>query len=47
MDFSNITDLIVAALTLTLGAGDNPLMFGEFALSGMGTALFGATLRKC
>jgi hypothetical protein len=46
VDYSNITELIVAAWTLTLGTGDNQLMFGEYALTGIGTAPFGATLRE-
>jgi uracil-xanthine permease len=42
VDFSNNSNLIVAAITLVLGTGDYTLKFGEFALGGIGTATFGA-----
>ena len=42
VDFSNNTNLIVAAITLVLGTGDYTLKFGGFALGGIGTATFGA-----
>ncbi len=44
VDFSNNTNLIVAAITLVLGTGDYTLKFGDFALGGIGTATFGAIL---
>jgi len=44
VDFSNNTNLIVAAVTLVLGTGDFTLKFGAFALGGIGTATFGAVL---
>ena len=42
VDFTNPTNLIVAAVTLVLGTGDYTLRFGDFALGGIGTATFGA-----
>lgn len=42
VDFSDNTNLIVAAVTLVLGTGDFTLRFGDFALGGIGTATFGA-----
>jgi uracil-xanthine permease len=42
VDFSDNTNLIVAAVTLVLGTGDFTLKFGVFALGGIGTATFGA-----
>ncbi|MFN3298494.1 MAG: pyrimidine utilization transport protein G, partial [Caldimonas sp.] len=42
VDFSDNTNLIVAAITLVLGTGDFTLKFGDFALGGIGTATFGA-----
>jgi uracil-xanthine permease len=42
VDFSDNTNLIVAAVTLVLGTGDFTLKFGPFALGGIGTATFGA-----
>lgn len=42
VDFSDNTNLIVAAVTLVLGTGDFTLRFGGFALGGIGTATFGA-----
>ena len=44
VDFSNNTNLIVAAVTLVLGTGDFTLRFGGFAMGGIGTATFGAIL---
>lgn len=44
VDFSNNTNLIVAAVTLVLGTGDYALKFGGFTLGGIGTATFGAIL---
>jgi len=42
VDFGENRNLIVAAVTLVLGAGDFTLKFGNFALGGIGTATFGA-----
>ena len=42
VDFSNNRNLVVAAVTLVLGAGDFTLKLGQFALGGIGTATFGA-----
>lgn len=44
VDFSNNRNLIVAAVTLVLGAGDFTLKMGSFALGGIGTATFGAII---
>ena len=44
VDFSNNTNLIVAAVTLVLGAGDFTVKLGGFALGGIGTATFGAII---
>ena len=44
VDFSDNKNLLVAAITLVLGTGDFTLKFGQFALSGIGTATFGAIL---
>jgi uracil-xanthine permease len=44
VDFSDNRNLIVAAVTLVLGAGDFTLHFGSFTLGGIGTATFGAIL---
>ncbi len=44
VDFSNNKNLIVAAVTLILGAGNFELMFGNFNLGGIGTATFAAIL---
>jgi putative pyrimidine permease RutG len=44
VDFSDNRNLIVAAVTLVLGAGDFTLKFGGFSLGGIGTATFGAIL---
>jgi putative pyrimidine permease RutG len=42
VDFANNRNLIVAAVTLVLGAGDFTLKLGQFALGGIATATFGA-----
>jgi uracil-xanthine permease len=42
VDFSDNANLLTAAITLVLGTGDFTLRFGSFALSGIGTATFGA-----
>jgi xanthine/uracil permease len=42
VDFSNPRNLIVAAVTLTAGAGDLTLGVGSFSVGGIGTATFGA-----
>lgn len=44
VDFSDNRNLIVAAVTLILGAGDFTIKFGGFTLGGIGTATFGAIL---
>lgn len=44
VDFSNNTNLIVAAVTLILGAGDFTLKIGGFALGGIGCATFGSII---
>lgn len=44
VDFSENRNLIVAAVTLVLGAGDFALKIGAFTLGGIGTATFGAIL---
>jgi len=44
VDFSDNRNLIVAAVTLVLGAGDFTLKIGGFAMGGIGTATFGAIL---
>jgi uracil-xanthine permease len=44
VDFADNRNLIVAAVTLVLGAGDFTLHFGNFTLGGIGTATFGAIL---
>ena len=44
VDFSDNRNLIVAAVTLVLGAGDFTLRLGQFALGGIGTATFGAII---
>ena len=44
VDFSNNRNLIVAAVTLVLGAGDFTVKLGGFVLGGIGTATFGAIL---
>ena len=42
VDFGDNRNLVVAAVTLVLGAGDFTVRFGSFALGGIGTATFGA-----
>ncbi|SAI65599.1 uracil permease [Bordetella ansorpii] len=44
VDFSDNRNLIVAAVTLVLGAGDFTLKLGGFLLGGIGTATFGAII---
>ncbi len=44
VDFSDNRNLIVAAVTLVLGAGNFSIQFGVFRLDGIGTATFGAIL---
>ena len=44
VDFSQNTNLIVAAVPLILGTGDYTLKFGGWSLGGIGTATFGAIL---
>jgi uracil-xanthine permease len=44
VDFTHNRNLIVAAVTLVLGAGDFALKLGAFTLGGIGTATFGAIL---
>jgi len=44
VDFSDNRNLIVAAVTLVLGAGDFTIKLGSFVLGGIGTATFGAIL---
>lgn len=44
VDFSNNTNLIVAAVTIILGTGNFGLMIGSFDLGGIGTATFAAIL---
>jgi uracil-xanthine permease len=44
VDFSDNRNLIVAAVTLVLGAGDFSLKIGAFGLGGIGTATFGAII---
>jgi len=44
VDFSRNRNLVVAAVTLVLGAGDFALAIGSFTLGGIGTATFGAIL---
>lgn len=44
VDFTDNRNLITAAVTLVLGAGDFALKIGNFTLGGIGTATFGAIL---
>ncbi|TAN31064.1 MAG: pyrimidine utilization transport protein G [Castellaniella sp.] len=44
VDFSDNRNLIVAAVTLVLGAGNFSLALGDLRLDGIGTATFGAIL---
>jgi xanthine/uracil permease len=42
VDFSQSRNLIVAAVTLIVGAGDLTVQLGRFTLNGIGVATFGA-----
>ncbi len=44
VDFSDNRNLIVAAITLILGAGNFSIQFGAFKLDGIGTATFGSII---
>ena len=44
VDFSQNHNLIVAAVTLIIGAGDFGLAIGDLKLGGIGVATFGAIL---
>jgi uracil-xanthine permease len=44
VDFSNNKNLMIAAVTIILGAGNFELLFGSFNLGGIGTATFAAIL---
>ncbi len=44
VDFSDNRNLIVAAVTLVLGAGNFSIQIGAFKLDGIGTATFGAII---
>jgi uracil-xanthine permease len=44
VDFSRPRNLMTAAVTLTIGAGDLALKLGGFTLGGIGTATFGAII---
>lgn len=44
VDFSNNRNLVTAAVTLTIGAGDLVLKLGGFSIDGIGTATFGAII---
>ncbi|HEV7589266.1 MAG TPA: solute carrier family 23 protein [Longimicrobium sp.] len=44
VDFSDSRNLVTAAVTLTLGAGNLVLKMGSFSIGGIGTATFGAIL---
>jgi uracil-xanthine permease len=44
VDFTEARNLVTAAATLTIGAGDLALKIGGFTLGGIGTATFGAIL---
>lgn len=44
VDFSDNRNLMIAAVTLVLGAGDFTLKLGQFSLGGIGTATFGAII---
>ncbi len=44
VDFSDNRNLIVASVTLILGAGNFSIQFGTFKLDGIGTATFGAII---
>jgi putative pyrimidine permease RutG len=44
VDFSDSRNLVVTAVTLTLGAGNLELKLGNFSIGGIGTATFGAII---
>ena len=44
VDFGRARNLVTAAVTLTIGAGDLALRLGGFTLGGIGTATFGAII---
>ncbi|MFO1086147.1 MAG: solute carrier family 23 protein [Reyranellaceae bacterium] len=44
IDFTDSRNMMVAGITLMLGAGDFTLSFGSFSMAGIGTATFGALL---
>jgi len=44
VDFAENRNVIVAAVTLVLGAGDFTVKLGDFTLGGIGTATFGAII---
>ena len=44
VDFARPRNLVTAAVTLTIGAGDLALKLGGFTLGGIGTATFGAII---
>ena len=44
VDFTDSRNMMVAGITLMLGAGDFTLTFGSFSMAGIGTATFGALL---
>jgi uracil-xanthine permease len=44
IDFTDSRNMMVAGITLMLGAGDFTLSFGTFSMAGIGTATFGALL---
>jgi uracil-xanthine permease len=44
VDFSSNRNLLTAAITFTIGAGDLIVRAGDFSLGGIGTATFGAIL---
>ena len=44
VDFGRARNLVTAAVTLTVGAGDLALKIGGFTLGGIGTATFGAII---
>lgn len=44
VDFSDPRNLLTAGIALTLGAGDLTIPLGDFALSGIATATFGAII---
>ncbi|HEX6372541.1 MAG TPA: hypothetical protein VF006_26710 [Longimicrobium sp.] len=44
VDFSNSRNLVTAAVTLTIGAGDLVIEMGGFSVGGIGTATFGAII---